>query len=133
MLFTNVGPNPITVNLKLNTGWTTVPPEYAAAWRDTFYQNSWTSLAVGETKTVTMDFSSAEVYNAGDEQEFKLYSDGTTGVAMWRLDEVSDIGFQVLGNGAGSIGVATLTTTTLMQHLDGVTTTSQAFKTASTQ
>jgi len=106
MMFTNVGPNPVTVNLKLNTGWTTVPPEYAAAWRDTFYQNSWTSLAVGETKTVTLDFSSAQIYNAGDEQEFKVYSDGTTGVAVWRLDEASDIGFQVLGNGAGSIIVA---------------------------
>jgi nitrous oxidase accessory protein NosD len=46
------------------------------------------------------------VYNAGDEEEFTPYPDGTTDVAVWRLDEVSDIGFQVLGNGEGSIVVS---------------------------
>jgi hypothetical protein len=104
--FANVGTTPVQVNLKLNTGWTIPPPEYAAAWRDTFWQTSWTALAPGENKLVTLDFSSAEVYNAGDEQEFTAHADGTTGVPIWRLDEVSDIGFQVLGTGNASIAVS---------------------------
>jgi nitrous oxidase accessory protein NosD len=106
MIFTNVGPNPVTVNLKLNTGWTIPPPEYAAAWQDTFWQDTWTYIAPGETKAVTLNFSSAEVWHATDEQEYSPYPDGTTGVTVWRLDEVSDIGFQILGDGTASIIVS---------------------------
>jgi hypothetical protein len=104
--FTNVGTTSVNVNLKLNTGWTVPPPEYAAGWRDTFWQASWTTLVPGEFKIVTLDFSSAEVYNAWDEKEFTPYADGTTGVPIWRLDEVSDIGFQVQGSGSASIIVS---------------------------
>jgi parallel beta-helix repeat protein len=106
MIFTNIGSKAVTINLKLNTGWTTVPPEYAKAWRDTFWQNDWTSVAPGETKTLILDFSAAQVYNAGDELEYGARVDGTTGVAVWRLDEVSDIGFQILGDGEASIIVS---------------------------
>gem|GEM_PF-1929562 len=106
LVFTNVGPTPVMVNLKMNTGWTVPPPEYAAAWRDTYWQNDWISIAPGESKVITLDFSSAEVYNAWDEQEYTPYPDGTTGVAIWRLDEVSDIGFQILGEGDGSVIVS---------------------------
>jgi len=111
MIFTNVGPNPVTVNLKVNTGWTIPPPEYAKAWRDTYWQDTWTYIEKGKSQVVTLDFSSAQVWHAGDEQEYKNYSDGTTGVAVWRLDEVSDIGFQVLANGAASIIVSAITPT----------------------
>jgi hypothetical protein len=104
--FTNVGTTTVKVNLKLNTGWTTPPPEYAAAWRDTYWQASWTTLAAGESKIVTLDFCSAEVYNAADEKDFTPYADGSTGVPIWRLDEVSDIGFQVQGSGGASIIVS---------------------------
>ena len=103
MIFTNIGTTTVMVNLKINTGWTIPPPEYAKAWRDTFWQNGWTTIAPGETKTVTLNFSSAEVWNAGDEQEYVAHPDGTTGVAVWRLDELSDIGFQILGDGTASI------------------------------
>lgn len=106
LVFTNIGTTTVTVNLKMNTGWTIPPPEYAALWRDTFWQNTWTSLAPGESKIVTLDFFSAEVYNAVDEQEFGAVPDGTTGVAIWRTDEVSDIGFQILGEDAASIVVS---------------------------
>jgi len=105
LCFKNVGTEPVTVNLKMNTGWTISPPEYAAMWRDTFWQNGWIYIGVGQCVVVTLDFSSAEVYNALDELEFTKYPDGTPGVAVWRTDEVSDIGFQVLGNGPGSIVV----------------------------
>jgi hypothetical protein len=106
MIFTNVGTKPVTVNLKLNTGWTAPPPEYAAAWRDTFWQNTWTYIAPGESKTIILDFFAAEVWNAVDEKEYIAYPDGTTGIVVWRLDEVSDIGFQILGDGEGSVIVS---------------------------
>jgi len=109
--FKNVGSTDVTVNLKMNTGWTIPPPEYAAMWRDTYWQNGWTLVKAGETKVVTLYFCSAEVYNAkdpvnGDEQEYQALPDGTKDVAMWRTDEVSDIGFQVCGSGDGSIVVS---------------------------
>jgi hypothetical protein len=103
LVFTNIGLDSITINLKMNTGWTIPPPEYAAMWRDTFWQGPWTTIAPGETKTISMNLSYAEVYNAVDEQEYPSYPDGTPGVAVWRLDEVSDLGFQVLGDGDASI------------------------------
>jgi parallel beta-helix repeat protein len=106
MIFTNVGSNAVTVNLKLNTGWTILPPEYAVAWRDTFWQDTWTNIAPGESKVITLDFSSAEIYNAADEQEFTPHPDGTSGILVWRLDEVSDIGFQILGNSNATIIVS---------------------------
>jgi len=104
--FTNVGTTSVNVNLKLNTGWTTPPPEYAAAWRDTYWQTTWTTVAPGASKLVTLDFSAAQVFNAADEKEFTAYADGTTGVAVWRLDEVSDLGFQVQGTGSASVIVS---------------------------
>ena len=109
--FTNVGTTSVSVNLKINTGWTVPPPEYAAAWRDTYWQNTWTTVAAGESKLVTLDFCSAEVYNAADEKEFTPYTDGTAGVAVWRLDEVSDIGFQILGSGSASVIVSSVPVT----------------------
>lgn len=105
--FENVGTNPVTVNLKMNTGWTIPPPEYATLASDTYWQNTWTYLGPGETKVVTLDFSCAEVWNAADDPVTEWrYPDGTAGVQVRRIDEVSDIGFQVLGDGAGSIVVS---------------------------
>jgi hypothetical protein len=106
MLFTNVGAKPVTVCLKLNTGYTIPPPEYAEAWRDTYWQSAWTVIAPGVSTPVVLDFSSAQVWNAADEQEHNAYSDATSGIAVWRLDEVSDIGFQILGDGAASVVVS---------------------------
>jgi hypothetical protein len=95
------------VNVAINTGWTNpATPEWGAAWRDTYWQNGWTALAAGETKVVTLYFDDAEVYNAGDEEDFGVYADGTTGLCIWRIDEVSDVKFQVLGTGAGSLIVS---------------------------
>jgi len=104
--FTNVGSNDVTVNIKMNTGWTIPPPEYAAMWRDTYWQNDWILIKAGETKVVTLYFCSAEVWNAHDETEYQTLPGGTKDVAIWRTDEVSDVGFQVLGTGTGSIVVS---------------------------
>jgi len=106
--FTNVGTKAVKVNIKINTGWTIPPPEYAAMWRDTYWQNDWIDVGVGESKILTLYFCSAEVYNALDEKEFMALPDGTKGVAMWRTDEVSEIGLQVLGDGEGSIVVSAM-------------------------
>ena len=116
MVFKNVGANPVTLNIFMNTGWTvdwsgglwTGPDGYGASWaRNTYWQNTWTYLDVGQYIVVTLDFSSAEVYGASDDPNpLWQYPDGTTGVTVQRLDEVSNIGFQVLGNGAGSVIVA---------------------------
>ena len=106
MIITNLGTEPVTICLKLNTGWTIPPPEYAATWRDTYWQGQWTEIAPGASNAVILDFSSARVWNAADEQEHNAYPDGTTGIAIWRLDEVSDIGFQILGDGEASIIVS---------------------------
>ncbi|OQX53282.1 MAG: hypothetical protein B5M53_07165 [Candidatus Cloacimonas sp. 4484_209] len=93
--FTNTGDCPLVINLKMNTGWTNSP--WGTPARDTFWQNTWTSIGPGETKIVTLDFSSAEVYNAADDPNPDWrHPDGTTGVQVRRLDEVSDIGIQVL-------------------------------------
>jgi len=104
LVFTNVGDTPVMVNLKMNTGWIDSPRD---GTYDTYWENDWVSLDVGETKTVTLKFSSATCYNAADDPvpEWR-YPDGTTGVPVRRLDEVSNIGFQVLGEGEGSIVVS---------------------------
>jgi hypothetical protein len=91
--FENTGTTNCSVNLKMNTGWTDSP--WGQAENDTYWEDGWTLVGAGETVTVTLDFSSATVYNAGDDPVFTHHSDGTTGVTVWRLDEVSDIGFQV--------------------------------------
>lgn len=110
----NVGADPVKVNLDLNTGWTIPPPEYANATIDTFWQNAWTDIGVGETKLITLYFSSANVWGASDDPVAAWqYPDNTDGVQVRRLDEVSQIGFQVLGNGAGSIVVSASKTVTL--------------------
>jgi len=54
--------------LKLNTGYTIPPPEYSAAWRDTYWQSAWTVIAPGGSTPVVLDFLSAQVWNAADEQ-----------------------------------------------------------------
>jgi hypothetical protein len=103
LVFTNVGANPVTVSVFMNTGWTGGNNPA----RDTYWQSFWTYIGVGETKTATLDFSSCGlVWNAVDDPNPAWrYPDGTGGHPIHRLDEVSRIGFQVLGNGSGSIEV----------------------------
>lgn len=111
MVFVNVGSYPVMVCLKMNTGWTndwsggawTGPDGYgASAARDTWWQSPWTSwIAAGSSCIVTLDFSSGVAYGASDDPVSSWrVSDGTS-TTVKRLDEVSDIGFQVLGSGTG--------------------------------
>jgi hypothetical protein len=101
LVVTNVGSTPVAVCVYMNTGWTVPEPK-----NDTYWQSAWTDIGSGDTKAVTLDFSSfGEVWNAEDELEFTQYTDGSSGGAVYRLDEVSHIGLQVLGDGDSSIQV----------------------------
>ena len=96
MIFTNPNDIPVWVNLYINTGWTIPPPEFATGARDTFFQNDWILIAPGQTRTIVLDFSSTQVWNAADDPEAgNQFPNGATGVALFRCDEVSHIGFQV--------------------------------------
>ena len=60
----------VDVHLFLNTGLTGPsgnPSDEPA--NDTFWGGTWVTLAVGETRTVVLDFSAAEAYNAADNPE----------------------------------------------------------------
>ena len=106
--FQNVGTTDLTVCLFMNTGFT--EPPYGQLANDTFWQGTWTFVGAGQTVTVTLDFSSAICYHADDDPIITWqHPDGTSGVQVRRLDEVTKIGFQVLGNGPGSIVVSGFT------------------------
>lgn len=96
MYVTNNGPNVVTVCLKMNTGFT--DPPWGIPSDDTYWQSPWTSIAVGQTKLIKLDFTSAEAWNIADDTVYTGLTDGNS-YAVTRLDEVSDIGIQVLGDG----------------------------------
>jgi hypothetical protein len=100
LIFKNVGTNGVTVNLFMNTGYTGSDPT-----KDSYWECDWVTINAGETKMVTLNFSWAKVYDGGSDPDYGHYPDGTY-MAIYRLNEVSKIGFQVLGSGAGSIIVS---------------------------
>jgi hypothetical protein len=102
MLFVNLGLDAIDVSLYMNTGWTNVD------WhRDTFWCSNWVHLGAGKSAILTLDFSSSyEAWNIADDPEYTGHTDGEHGTPIWRLTEVSNIGFQVLGSGSASVLVS---------------------------
>jgi hypothetical protein len=102
MLFINVGITAVDVSLFMNTGWTNVDPR-----RDTFWCSNWVHLDAGKSAIVTLDFSaSGQAWNIADDPEFTGHTNGESGTPIWRLNEVSNIGFQVLGSGSASVLVS---------------------------
>jgi hypothetical protein len=102
MLFVNLGLDAIDVSLYMNTGWTNVDPK-----RDTFWCSNWVHLGAGKSAILTLDFSSSyEAWNIADDPEFLGHTNGEHGTPIWRLTEVSNIGFQVLGSGSASVLVS---------------------------
>lgn len=97
--FKNNGTTNASVNIKMNTGWTDPPGGNASD--DTFWENNWTSLAAGETKIVTLDFSNAKAWNIADDPVYKGHGNGNY-TSIFRLDEVSDIGINVLSENPGA-------------------------------
>ena len=101
MNFTNVGTDPVQVCLYMNTGFTSVDPE-----NDTYWESDLLTLAASESAIVTLDFSSChKIWNAEDDlvPEWQ-HPDGSGGWPIRRLDQVSNIGFQVLSGGGGGGG-----------------------------
>jgi hypothetical protein len=106
MTFTNNGAQTATVCLFMNTGYTNggANPEL-----DTFWQGNWIDVPPVGSATAILDFSSAAVYNSGDDPVYPHYTDGTPGIAIWRLDEVSKIGFQILSDHSANVVVSDIT------------------------
>jgi hypothetical protein len=99
--FKNQGATAVDVNLFMNTGYT--GPPFNDPTRDTFWKCSSVTVGVGETKAVTLDFSAAICWNAGDDPNPSWkYGNGETH-PVHRLDEVTNIGFEVLGSDGGSL------------------------------
>ena len=99
--FKNQGTAAVDVNLFMNTGYT--GPPFNDGTRDTFWKCSSVTVGVGETKAVTLDFSAAICWNAGDDPNpLWKYGNGETH-PVHRLDEVTNIGFEVLGSDGGSL------------------------------
>ena len=101
MNFTNVGTDPVQVCLYMNTGFTSSVPS-----QDTYWESQTVTLDADESAIVTLDFSSCyKIWNAEDDPvpEWQ-HPNGTGGWPVRRLDQVSNIGFQVLSGGGGGGG-----------------------------
>ncbi len=100
MNVTNVGTDQVKVCLYMNTGFT--PPNEA----NTYWESDLVTLEASESAIVTLDFSSChKIWNAGDDPvPAWQHPDGSCGWPVRRLDQVSNIGFQVLSGGGGGGG-----------------------------
>jgi hypothetical protein len=103
LLFNNLGPDPINAHLFMNTGWSPHPWEA----NDTFWASDWVYVGVGQSVVLTLDFSSCgQVYNAMDDPVFEWqHPDGSGGWSVRRLDQFSNIGFEVLGSSSATVSV----------------------------
>ena len=90
MLLKNVGSNPVTICLFMNTGFDG-NPNHA-------YCSETVTVGASQSVVLTIDFSS--VHN--------IDWSGSGGGPVLNLNQVSNIGFQVLGSGSGNIIVSAL-------------------------
>ena len=91
LLFTNTGSTPVDASLYMNTGFTGTSGHPQA---DTFWGGTWITVPVASTVRAWLDFGHAETWNAWDDPvpEWR-YSNGTWN-PIFRLNEVTNIGFQ---------------------------------------
>lgn len=113
LLVRNIGTAGVNVNIYLNTGFTDPGPwvetGVTPATRDTFWEGNWTYIGPGKTHKLTLDFSNTTAWNIADEQFYlPAPANGTSGLAIFRLDEVSNIGFSVAAGDWGILGSASL-------------------------
>ena len=98
--FTNLGTDDVDICIYMNTGftqggWSADATGVDDSVLDTFWQSSWTSVPAGKRMVVKLDFSSATAYNIADDPVHTGFADGASGLEIFRLDEVSNLGFQV--------------------------------------
>ena len=106
LTFTNSGSSAIEVSLIMNTGFTGPSGNPSNDWtNDTFWQSAWMEILGGQTATLRLDFDYAIPY--GIEDNKLPHTQGTNGVLTainaWDRTEVSNIGFQILGDGDAEI------------------------------
>ena len=99
--FKNLGTQGVHVNVNMNTGFTDAGTGTCGAAEDAkcdvFWQGPWTFVGPGNTKVVTLNFSKAEAFNCDG-----VAVDGCVNglnKPILRLDEVTNIGFQVANFG----------------------------------
>ena len=91
----NTGSAGLNAHLYMNTGYSA-----GADWRnDTFWGGPWIWLNPGETKLYTLNFSYAEAWNAEDDPVVEWQVPGGTWTNVKRLNQVTNIGFEILGAG----------------------------------
>lgn len=104
----NVGQTDVTVSLFINTGFTGPSGVPSSDWtNDTFWQSNWQGLAPGESVVVRLDFDHARPFNIANNKDPHTHgADGQwTAINAYDRTEVSAVGFEVLGNGDGTIRV----------------------------
>jgi hypothetical protein len=92
--FQNLGPDDVSVNVFMNTGFTGPGNCGGGPACDTFWENGWTLIQAGKKKKVKLDFKKAIAWNISDDPVNTGLVDGNT-YAIFRLDEVTNFGFQV--------------------------------------
>lgn len=102
----NIGETDVSVSLFMTTGFTgpSGDPSNELA-NDTFWQSIWQDILPGQAYILRLDFDSAVPWNINDNP--LPHTQGTDGVltAINAFDrtEVSAIGFEILGDGNGTI------------------------------
>jgi hypothetical protein len=116
LIFKNIGTTAVDVDLFMNTGFTGSDPK-----RDAYWECDWVTLSPEETKTVTLNFSAAKIYDGGDiDPDYGHIPDGTV-MPIYRLDEVTKIGFQV-AYWSGTTNGAVIVSQSTVLYFDPVST-----------
>ena len=97
----NMGCDAVWVCVFMNTGFTGSgwsadsgkgPDDMAL---NTYWEGNWRKIGPGKEKTVRLNFHNATAYKVDDDPVYTGYAEGATGLDIWRLDEVTNIGIQV--------------------------------------
>jgi hypothetical protein len=108
LTFRNIGAIGVSISLFMNTGYTDPKPPKTGA-EDTWWETpDWTWVDAGETKVISLNFSAAKCWNAADDPVVEWRAANGAIVPVRRLNETTSIGFQVCGDGSGSIIVSSL-------------------------
>lgn len=120
----NNGTGSVSMSLFINTGFTGPSGNPPDNWHnDTFWQSPWVDILPSQTVVLRLDFDNAIAWNISDNPS--PHTQGTDGDATvinaYDRTEVSAIGFQVTGNGQGTILVGPASVT-VMEDIDSGTT-----------